>query len=29
LIALVLLYPLCDAYDRYKTAHPQGITRYL
>ncbi|WP_428265442.1 DUF1624 domain-containing protein [Haliangium sp.] len=27
--ALVLLYPLCVRYGRYKQAHPDGWTRYL
>lgn len=27
--ALLILYPLCIVYDRYKRAHPDGWTRYL
>ena len=26
---LLLLYPACIAYDRYKRAHPDGWTRFL
>ncbi len=29
LVALLLLYPACVAYGRYKRAHPQGFTRYV
>lgn len=29
LAVLVLLYPLCARYGRYKRAHPNGWTRYL
>ena len=29
LLLLVLLYPACIAYGRYKRAHPEALTRYL
>lgn len=28
-VVLIILYPLCIAYDHYKRAHPHGWTRYL
>lgn len=28
-VVLMILYPLCIAYDRYKRIHPNGWTRYL
>lgn len=28
-VALALLYPLCDRYRRYKQAHPDGWSRYV
>jgi uncharacterized membrane protein len=28
-VVLMILYPLCIAYDRYKRVHPYGWTRYL
>jgi uncharacterized membrane protein len=28
-VVLLMLYPLCSAYDRYKRVHPYGWTRYL
>ena len=28
-VVLLILYPLCITYDRYKRAHPSGWTRYL